>query len=70
MTREDIQAIALDLIDEAQRETPKDASAADLAYLMAYNDGVLAFLEKITFKMQDEERLQKEEATCEKAKLY
>lgn len=47
MTKEEIYKIQMMLCDNVQNDTPMDANAEQLRYLMAYNDRVLAMAKEV-----------------------
>lgn len=55
MTKEEIYEIQMMLCASMQADTPVDANAEQLRYLMAYNDGVLAMAKEVLKLMKKQE---------------
>lgn len=60
MTKEEIYEIQMMLCDDMQKDTPMDANAEQLRYLMAYNDGVLAMAKEVLKLIKKKQEADKE----------
>ena len=55
MDENKLRKIALDLIDNCQRDTPRIAKREEFIYSMAYNDGVLDLLKALLKEQAESE---------------
>ena len=49
----EINEMSFDMIMEEQMSVRKDATKEELLYLMAFNDGIIALLNRLKAKMED-----------------
>lgn len=57
MDENKLRKIALDLIDDCQRDTARIAKREEFIYSMAYNDGVLDLLKRMLKEQAESEQV-------------